>query len=1149
MGPINLNDFGATQQRANNEHSAKEHDATQTRLNNRYGLLLKESSDDFVDLRRMLVVSPTILDRLPIGQPTTKVTSSMPVFSDDADSFEGSILQTMLYEKPDSGYLDEKAGAANNGADVTGYLDSAPEIANNNRLAGSLNVKSPTPWNKFNALLVKYLNKYIAQVKGYEESRERRFELNQAVQQHTPTSGDNYQTRRSPKWQTAISGSSSSSSSIQSASGHNNERRQASPIPVASSESKNLLTFACLAVDGSPMNNLTFDWHFGQTQLPETADIFASPLASNSGSTSATTGNEQPASSSNNNDDHHQSQQQANFRNQHKSPLLVYASENYTVNVVLVRRLDTKTSLNPFKMSLITLDVIVQSNANAAGHIADLDSSRLARRHSIGEEASYLSVARGNEPSNRGQINGLFGGASSSSQPSGGTTTTKYKSLANFDATKPLSRVDSAGDAGLVYIGSEFEPLSFAPTLGQLEESNWLEKINQLLKCSITNQVGTSDFCHAQVNFVERTKSRSGATGAGASLSSSSYSFEFSRWTMPLLGHKSVLIVCILICLAMLVFAISTLLFQPYFLQSLHLKSRDFMTGGHSGSYSSDRHNRQDHTGASGTTNTGVSSRPITGDSSTGQSTSSQKSSMLGLLSNGDSSLHGSSDDDSCARLNNTNNANLEAGGNTTHGLANLANSLSGANGKLARSRNHSQLGKTNSQGGHLSRHPSGGRVSSEYDKPRGISSANVYNQTSDRQLVSVSELYDSQANRHRLADQQQQGYQVRAIDCLDSKTLAASSSSSAATNSSGGGGGGLLANLSFKSLSKFKADKISFKKGSPASTESSTFFGGPSNLRHSIHATSNSSRPNASKLLQPYTSSSRNRTDDDQLLTPPTYSNMANYNSGIDAMEEFIRKREANMNLISGRDQAAFYRSQSIRNQPATMLPLSSQTAMMMHHHDHQQPMYYAQHLVNSSSMSANHHQVHHLPMGHRPASMSGANFYGIPVQNGPPPPPPASRAPPPIATRSQSRPILAANFVSQQYHDSSANGYSVSGYDGSGSSATYNLGVESIPTLSYRTPLDGRVGHLADSLAQHDYTDQYRYQRMAQIGTYGNQLPAIHNMNQSAEHIYDANTYATPEQTPMRPSGTKAQNQVSERLSVSQLIQTFSSSDQNIS
>lgn len=845
------------------------------------------------------------------------------------------------------------------------------------------------PWTKFNSILLDYMNNYMSLL------REQENRLNKA--NRTATSRDVRDIRSSFSTKQNRRSSQQSTTNMEDFI-----------------EGKNLLTFACLAQDGNPLNNLTFDWFIGSKIIPENIDDYSTTEDINSKhprrSLQATqVVNDQLGDISTNNQ------------------IQIYSNENITVLMNVVKRHDTGHSLNPYKMSLLTVNVIIYPTKTSRN--LELQADPIVR-HSVEqrEASNYNEHVR-----SRSSMNG----------PKGIRDTKHHMRASGQDLNDGLQFANDYG----VEIKSTTSKSYWNP-LSELNEKVWLQQIDNSLKCKITNQIGKSDVCHVRVNIEERFRIRQEASS------------EFARWRMPSFGQKSLLIIGTLVCCALSIFAISALLISPYV--------RNFKTN------KDEAQSRANHQ---------ANNRHEQG--STGQSTCSQKSSMLGLLSsNGDSSIQGSSDDDNSARLHNRDGINQVNRQQLT------------------------DIGRPISQvcyPHHLDSRKLGNRGELDYDLPR--SNLKYETTLNDTVRETIPPLQIQLSKNHSTAPRNR-----------------------------------LLGNLSFKSLTKFKVDRISdiaskmenlkyiygktgsnsdtnttsmstnglgsetsIKKTSPTSTESSTFFS-PS----SHHQQCNSGFLQVRGRDDPHYKFNQNglQTDSDstimqlnsQILDPSsithTYSNLYNgQHSGPNVLDEFMRQRDINSSF-ENEDQSAssFFRSQSMR---------TNVTGQPMH------------------------------------------QFYPAMVNRGPPIHPRARHPvdpyastmglPPPVSVRKPYQKQMSdLNYNIQNYPSNrfSMPQYNQS-YDGIGDTQIV------IPHFNYRDTIDTHLNRMADSVTMS------RYANPSQLVSERGPISYDNSNNYSNEHIYAVNAYATPEQTPVRRRNSFSQNQTfgSERPSVSQLVQTFSS------
>lgn len=943
--------------------------------------LVRESSNDFVSLRKMLIMSPVL------NGGSRKASSP----TNDELSFEGSVFQTLLDEK--RGESSTKLPTSREIGDKAASLVHEVELGDSNTLAAMYSHQSTRiepnkiggeSWSGFNALLLRYLNNYMRQVKDYEVRSNKYDRL-----------GASYRQLRDVKQQ---EGPAKADSSL--------------PQPnsiLGPTGSRSLLTFACLAQDANPMSNLTFDWLFGSTKLANTDGNFGSDLDPSSKISRTLVGQEMPLYESNS-----------------SKPLLVYDNENFTIHVTLVRRHDTGSSLNPFKMSLLTVNVIV------------LPLGKSPMGSNLGSSSSSPKSLESGVPID------YSGSSGSQNIPKTPMIKSRHQPRATgqFDAN---SGVQFAND-----YGSEIRPIAHdnRDSLVQLNERNLLEQIDQSLKCTVTNQIGTSEVCHVRVNTAERLKTRQAASS------------EFANWRMPSLGHKSLLIICIFVGCGLVVFLASALFVSPY-LRSLSMRKESTVNLG-------DRQQpRQKLTKHD--------------NNNTGQSSCSQKSSMLGLLSNnGDSSLQGSSDDDSSARLN-----HLDA----NNGLSSHRDGLG-----LPLAVNHQPHGSTQDRNIEA-------QHELNYDHPRAVKCSSTLDPKPDT-------MYSCQPA--------QPTNSVGTAKRVNQKSARIA----------------LWRNLSFKSLNKFKVDRISdisnfasrmdnliglysktdsspatnatgldfetsVKKASPASKESSTFLATSARTRPTIGGGSKG-KEHPDDAVYLYNQNGLQCEPEPQMMQlssqmlsssahMQTYSNLMNYQSRTDPLDEFIRQREVDPPVDYESQAAPFSRSQSNRNQ------LSSKPT-------HQ--FYPA--LVNRGP----------------PVYPRTQNLYG-----------PSIGPVPPVSARiCYHQTPHTASIGLTNYSTTPNNRLSVPHY-----SQSYDIGeFTPMPISNYRDTIDSHLNRMADNVAFSSYSNRNVYDGVN---------------NQSNEHIYAVNAYATPEQTPIRRRNSLSQTKPSgsERPSVSQLVKTFSSQAPN--
>lgn len=1092
--------------------------------------IVRETSEDFIDLRKILVLAPLLNRHHRLQASDIKGTAKNNNYNNDdlasseSLSFRGSIFETILNDKQQEDKVslqpkDKDALLENSEgkSDIQQKNNLLLPIDNNtqqqNQLKQEKNNKSLDSWDKFNILLLKFLNNYIKQVKNYEkqtlDSVPNNFIVNRQTNSMKTSEGYRSQTTRR---------SSQDIYDKQTASSNKIDQ------PILAEGVKNLLTFACMAQSGNPMSNLTFNWSFGATNLPETGGDAAQPIFDG-------------------------------YESFQAKPTLLYSNENHTLHVILVRRLDTGSSLNPFQMSLVTLNVIVErpTLGKQASDVAV---------EAVGQSGSVLPATNWTRPSTvaRSRYHSFYNGPRANQLPQ---ASNNIRFTQEFEAK--LNNVD---DPAVVSI--------------DLNEKGWQEQIGNILKCSVTNSIGTSEVCFTQINVAERLKS------------SSSSSSEYAKWRMPSLAQKSFLIISILIGCALIVFVASALLLGPH-LKNFNLKHVDELSNAAS-------------SGKDGTTNTG-------------QSSSSQKSSELGLLGNGESSLHGSSsDEENSARLTHQHHLHQHQHDRSDEIIMARQNDRLPSSGLTSQT-----VGPSNHLMNEYADKNQYNDCSSGYDRPRGMhtdksSGSKLLNSNPDRLsgYCYRDEVY---------SDDQTKNVATRA-EQLDAHATQQNSA-----------GIRLLANLKFKSLSsKFKVDKISdltdfasrldnlrnlhtknvpnsettttgisapngtelsLKMDSPNSSGSSTVFGAL-NFRHSLSSGYNHKVPQQSILSRssnvggieaPYYLYNQSNTQAEVSLNAnqmlidshnhrnmpkamppsPAYSNVAprsmNNTATLNVMDEFIRQREVldqpsfTTNLEYQSKSAAFYRSQSVRNSMANMNP-------------HQAPVYLFEHDLNHQQQLYNN--AHRFPLNYGPPvyprTLQHQQQLGVAtgsqyLQN--------IDSRPTIASRLSHLPAHNVELPSVQHYrqgSSINNRFPMPSYNHTlGLGTTTAIGSTLVPVSSadnYLETIDSHLDRLGETLASGHYqagqlpnhhisyttslaapnvtsSDQNRQQQDLY-----NDISQSSSGNQSTEHIYDTNAYATPEKTPVkRLSKMFSQphqaptTKIDERPRVSQLIQTFNS------
>lgn len=1011
--------------------------------------IVQQTSEDFINLRRALVLSP-LFNRSPLG--AQELFGGVPEIQ-----FKGSIFHQILADKAkNSSSYNDFAGTIKESL-IQG--DEKSELSNQaDHASASLRSSPQDSWDRFNTLLLRFLNNYSRQVRAIGNDYPDGVQTTREFKSDTKDK----QGRRSSRGEFSTNDDSTGAT-------RSNEG-------LANTGTANLLTFACMAKDGNPISNLSFSWMFGLNALPEVGNAENSLLPPDIQLTSG-----QPTSSS------------GGLHLVPAKPVLLYANENSSLHVILVRRLDTRLSLSPFQLSLVTLNVVVGPSSGLTSRPM-LSESEEAQTH-----LDKTAFTRAPVIKNRFQ-----------------------PSLA---AVKPDNL---GGNFDNIQFSNDFEMKShssFQSTpsamLHGLTAFNWQEQLGNLLKCTITNQIGSSDVCHARVNIAQRSR------GKATELS------EYAKWRMPSLSNKSLLIISILLGCTLILFATTALLFGPQ-LRGLHSK-KDAPEGGSEGT-------------------------------NTGQSTSSQKSSVLGLLGAGDSSLQASSDDDGSARLNNqdSNTCGIDLGSISVTGQ------LMAERASRPIQAYHLHQAEINSFSTQIK--------GSNYDRPRFALSQELHNCPQEGSF--------NEATPDRNLGHSADHYNRVVPSCQTTDMLTQSIRSSFnAKESFSSAGSRLLANLGLKSLTKFKVDRISdvsnfsakahqmrnlhaktisnsetittglsssvldseqsLKLTSPAPSNSPIFFASPNELRRSYTGVKRSNylgqTVNTSSILNTYRSDHSNyQKQRDDLITNhlmdmgprsylstdltrslmPTYSNLpeSGMNNPRDAMEEFIKSRDPDYQLAHQPQvhPHAFMRSQSAKNH--SYLPRNDLNSNYPNQISVGPPVY---------------PRNHQLSAIYKPAVgdlLSQAALARV--------------------SQHQTHNQRSTVDVDCHYNQPVSSRFSVHNYG-----QAYEINQLMIPvTSSYSA---------SGSLNQNQNSLNYAPMSLS-LGNYSNQNvhltyastinPPTRNHTSSGqpayiEHIYDVNAYATPDQSPFKAATNRQNNQqdekpeTSERPRVSQLIHTFNS------
>lgn len=662
---------------------------------------VRESDQDFIGLRRLLVLS------------TSSPLLPFPVATGSADAASASLDETPTADNGDKG---DDPSVINNKLFALPVGGDSANSANDNVAHSS----GTSQWDRFNGMLLKLLNNYVGQVR-----------LSELALVHTSSDIGSIDSSTSRPVRASISGPDDGSGDAAADSdgksaAATNANADSNPNPNQhlslgpTSETRNLLTFACMSRDGNPLTNLTFDWTFGSIKLQPTSAA-ADELS-----------------------DEDEEQSAAKYNSQ-----VVYANKNNTVQIVFVRRFDSTTTGNlPFQVSLLTLNVILIERNNATDANSNSDSNSNSNPYAIdtggsssssGKQRAAISLllaqayrkqqqqlltGLGHNANNRSarqrdnydsDPNHLLGNERravsaaatgyelSSSSGGGGNNRLRAPIIKNryqsfYNSLRAASNDHTGQSSGSHWMDSpERTPnpsrrlrskLAVAATSfvgfvdDGLNESNWIDHINRLLKCTVSNPIGTSDVSYVRINAEERLKQQrqleqqlSNELDPHLNGQSSTTLYEYAKWKMPLLAHKSLLIISVLIGCALIVFVTFALLLGPHLraIQSMADSKQSAAavisggTGNRTGRHLGGNTLRTARSGSSpdrkapsGPKGARSSSRSLSG--------SSQKSSVLGLFggsgagkgtsrgsSSGASNGQASSDDElasSAARLN-----------------------------------------------------------------------------------------------------------------------------------------------------------------------------------------------------------------------------------------------------------------------------------------------------------------------------------------------------------------------------------------------------------------------------------------------------------------------------------------------------------------
>jgi len=627
--------------------------------------VVRETSDDYLALRRILLMSPLLNQRpssFGLGDSTLADHLASRSLAQTAQSptFEGSIFKQMLDELTPDGLQLGRAPTGSGGqaslhangelgalAESTAGPSGAAQPATSGQqvmassleqLGLNLRNNSGRPWQRFNQLLLRFLNSYSSQLARPTSVEELQKGAGSGL---GSLEGEKLggqlggqlgrREKRGPQARAAqrvgsVAEEQEQSSGAGAPSGGG--RRSAPGGPHTALRSQ-YLTFACLAQDGNPLANLTFDWFFGPIRLPSLGQSSESSLRTG--------------------------RQEQGDRQELEAPVLVHSSPNASLQILLARRLDTSAQLSPFQLSLLTLNVVLApSGGSQAGQQLEKRDSKWTTQFS--ERPARHAASSGHLASleNQQQTGSLLAQALASSLQATSVNNNINRRLPA--ASQPLVFEAAASQSSLGGGRKQMRAAQLASLVEQLDELNWEHQLGQLLGCSVSSQLGASDTCPALVNVAERSR-RVASARASSSL------YEFARWHMPSLAQKSLLIISLLVGCTLILFLTFALLLGPQ-LQLVRLamgapKSPAAENGGPTGSAAA-RSAPEGNRSAARLDHAAISS--------TVMSSGSQKSSMLGLLGSGTSSnlsgsgsgtgagssFHGSSDDsdNSSTRLN-----------------------------------------------------------------------------------------------------------------------------------------------------------------------------------------------------------------------------------------------------------------------------------------------------------------------------------------------------------------------------------------------------------------------------------------------------------------------------------------------------------------
>lgn len=1057
--------------------------------------LVSESSDDFVDLRKLLVMSPL----LSAGM-LTRHQQSADKFSLSASLF-GAMLeaaQTASANKKFSGReLETSSALIPNGADSKEDATwNSLESNEPNGLAAAAAERPQDAWTKFNGVLLKYLNDYSHLIKLDEKRRLRAGAGPTMTDRRNQLEKRHEQLRRSSSSSRAPLNTDHSQPSAPAANDDlgaaADGRQPAAPSNRLEEEQTvrrtSMLTFACMAHEANPMSNLSFEWYFGAVRLAaasQTADF----------------GDTAPDGAQ---------------TDQRPQETTIYSNANESLSIVLTRRLDSGAALSPFQVSFITVSVIAADEPQASS-----------------SSTQWPAPQSSGVPNNNSRA---------------GTRNRSFYQAANSGEQQSKRRAASASDPG------QREPAEIAV---EISEFNWRERLAQLLSCSVSNSVGTSDACYVRPldrNALRRRKLLDELAGASSS--------QIAKWRMPSLAQKSVLIISLLIGCSLIVFATFALLLGPH-LRGLPVVQKKRRLDGERDHI---------HSGAS-TSSTATTAKDQDQDQNTihtANSTSSQKSSVLGLLGNAaeqsfpsGSSSSGSGDDDSTNRLNHQLQASradeltrTAAVGQFDYDLPRAAQSSSTAGRKLVY---QPDAGTTSGE------HQIGGCYENyrfHYDSEQQRAKLNA-SSTGNRILASLKSKFKVQDRIADLPSGRWSGLlHARNVSSSETATTGLSLEKSFASEMS-------RPNSTMQTSQQQANRTLQHSLGVPVNLRHSYAGARPSQHRHLAYKQpANALTMAKSGPYYPTTATTTaQETKSGSSLDEATYNRLLQLNSQVlikqaaglmasstmqqqreplDAMDEFMRRRgfdtlanSFEQNQLG--DSALAYGSQSIRNQSSSIYALRNDLIQLT---------------TTTSKMPARAKP----PVYPRAAPSYGSlalqpQNYPIPAVYKPRPVPaaPATRNSQQMFRHQNSSSAAFEHNLVTPYSEPNAsliqNGLAQHQFDTIDTHLNRFSTADTATALAYYNTGDQHQLAYANML---DSDQQAFYNQHDHFGGLPSQTAMTNSNNQSVEHIYDMNAYATPEQTPARrPVATTASqsiagrldqsNSESERLRVSQLIQTF--------